>query len=63
MENGEGIPMVMRLVLLQSLLSMFAIGPVKGYDIPRQSNGDVAVGNAQQWGRKQRESVGPVWLI
>jgi len=47
----------MRLVLLQSLHSMYEIGPVKVDDIPRQSNGDVVVGNAQQWGQKERESV------
>jgi hypothetical protein len=56
MEHG-GRPMVLRLVLLQSLHSMCEIGPVKGDDIPRHANGDVAVGNAQQWGRKQRESI------
>lgn len=64
MGHGKwGVPMVMQLVLLQSLHSMFEIGPVKGYDIPQQPDDDVAVGNAQQWGRKQRENVGPVWLI
>jgi hypothetical protein len=57
------IPIVRRRVLLRSLHPMFEIGPVKGYDIPRQPNGDVAVGNAQKWGRRRRESVVPVWLI
>ena len=57
MENGR-ISLVMRLVLLQSVHSMFEIGPGKGDDISRQSNSDVAVGNAQQWGREQRERIG-----
>lgn len=55
--GNEGIPMIMQLVLLQSLHSMFEIGPVKRDDIPQQPNGDVAVGNAQQWGAISREKA------
>ena len=64
MGHGKwGIPMVRRRVLLQSLHPMFEIGPGKGDDILRQPNGDIAVGNAQKWGRRRRESVVPVWLM
>jgi hypothetical protein len=47
----------MRLVLLQLPHSIAGIGPVNGDGIPRHANGDVAVGNAQRWDRRQKESV------
>src|SRR5216683_7710514 len=39
------------------------IGPVKWHGSPLHTSGAFVAGNAQRWGQKQRESVGPVWLI
>ena len=38
-------------------------GTVKWDGMTRHSNGDDAVGNALKWDQRQRETVGPVWLI
>ncbi len=58
MKYGAGL-IVMRRVSLQVSRSTPRIGPVKWRGIPWHTSGVFAVGNAQRWVQRPRESVVP----